>query len=312
VLQWQGRAVEAEEILARFDPTTLDESQLVRWGIPYVSILFWSLGKIEPAHEVLSLLRERVEHPSLKLVVEATGSAIDVHENRIAEGMTVAERVLADPHAPKQAIDFAAFAAGLAMPVAGRGRDFEPIAARCRAEQTRTDGMVRIMVRYCDVLAVASIGELDAADRRAASYALVSSTGQFLPWAIANIMAGLVASYRGKFDDVISTIEQALAALDAGASLPWRLPARLLLARAYAALGRADETERVLADAAEHTGQQVALHDPQLMIAKSWLAAAKGLEHEAGPIGPGRGSSGPAVRSVRRRSPRAARCRKVW
>src|SRR6185312_10543311 len=98
---------------------------------------------------------------------------------------------------------------------------------------------------------------------------------------IAKIMAGLVASYRGKFDEVISTIEQALAALDAGASLPWRLPARLLLVRAYAALGRADETERVLADAAEHTGQQVAVHDPQLMIAKSWLAAAKGLEYRA-------------------------------
>jgi ATP/maltotriose-dependent transcriptional regulator MalT len=141
--------------------------------------------------------------------------------------------------------------------------------------------MIRVMVRYCDVLALTYIGELDLADRRAADYAEFSSAGQFLGWAIAKITAGLVATYRGKFRDAISSIEQALAALDAEAPLPWRLPARLLLARAYAALGSTDEAERVLNDAKEHTGRYVAMNDPQLMIAKSWLAAAKGGERSA-------------------------------
>ena len=178
------------------------------------------------AHQVLALLRDRVQHPSLKLAVEAMGSAMAVHENRIAEGLAAAEHVLANPHAPKQAIDFAAFSAGLAMAVAGRGGDFEPIAARCRAEQKPTDGMIRASVRYCDVLALTSIGELDLADRRAAEYAEFSSTGQFAGWAVAKIMAGLVAAYRGKFPDVISSIEQALAALGAEAPRPWQFPAQ--------------------------------------------------------------------------------------
>ena len=51
--------------------------------------------------------------------------------------------------------------------------------------------------------------------------------------------------------------------------------------KAYAALGRTEEAERVLADAEEHSGRFMALHGPQLMIAKSWLAAAKGLERRA-------------------------------
>ena len=195
--------------------------------------------------------------------------------------MAAAERVLSDPHAPRQAVEFAAFAAGLAMPVVGRGCDFEPIAARCRAEQTATDGMIEAMVRYGDVLALTLTARLDAADQRAADYAHFSSAGQFLAWAIAKIMSGLVAVYRGRFPDAVSSIEQALAALTAEAPLPWRLPARLLLARAYAALGRVDEAERVLADAKEHTGQYMALHTPQRMIANSWLAAAKGLERDA-------------------------------
>ena len=280
-LLWQGHPVQADEILTRFEPQDLDELQLVQWGIPHLSILFWMMGDVAHAHQILALLRQRVQHPSLKLVVEATGSAIAVHENRIAEGLAAAERVLANPRAPKQAIDFAAYAAGLGMPVAGRGGDFEPIAARCRAEQKATDGMIRVMVRYGDVLALTSIGELDLADRRAADYAEFSSAGQRLGWAIAEIMAGLVAIYRGKFPDAISVIEQAIAAQAAEVSLAWRLPERILLAKAYAALGRADEAERVLADAAEHSGQQMAVHSPQLMVARSWLAAAKGLERRA-------------------------------
>jgi DNA-binding CsgD family transcriptional regulator len=280
-LLWQGHPVQANEILTKFEPEGLDELQLVQWGIPHLSILFWSMDDVARAGEVLALLRNRVTHPSLELVVAATESAIAVHQNRVADGIAEAERVLADPHAPKQAIDFAAFGAGMAMPVAGRGDDFEPIAARCRADQKATDGMIRVMVRYCDVHALAAIGELDLADRRAAEYAEFSSVGQFLGWGIAKVMAGLVAIYRGKFPDAVSSLEQALAALGAEDPLPWLLPVRLLLARAYAALGSPEQAERVLEDCQEHAGRSMALHEPQRIIAQSWLAAATRGERPA-------------------------------
>ncbi len=280
-LLWQGYTVQADEILSRFNPDDLDELQLVQWGIPHLSILFWTMGDVAQANQVLSLLRQRVQHPSLKLVVQATGAATAVHENRIAEGIAEAERVLAEPNAPKQAVEWAAFAAGLAMPVAGRGADFDPIAARCRAEQKATEGMIRVMVRYCDVLALTSIGELDVADKRAADYAEFSSAGQRLAWAVAKVAAGLVAVYRGKFPDAISALEQAVAAQAAEVTMPWRLPARILLAKAYAALGRPEEAERVFADSAEHTGPHLALHSPQMTVAKSWHAAAKGMDRRA-------------------------------
>jgi DNA-binding CsgD family transcriptional regulator len=280
-LLWQGHPVQANEILTKFEPESLDELQLVQWGIPHLSILFWSMDDVARAGEVLALLRKRVTHPSLKLVVAATESAIAVHQNRVSEGIAEAERVLADPHAPKQAIDFAAFGAGMAMPVAGRGGDFEPIAARCRADQKATDGMIRVMVRYCDVHALAAVGEFDLADQRAAEYAEFSSVGQFLGWGIAKVMAGLVATYRGKFPEAISSLEQALAALNAEDALPWLLPARLLLARAYAALGSREQAEGVLEDCKEHAGRSMALHEPQRMIAQSWLAAASRGERPA-------------------------------
>jgi hypothetical protein len=280
-LLWLGHAAEAEEVLARFDAADLDERQLIHWGVSRLSILFWAMGDVGRAHEVLAVLRERVEHPRARLVVDAVASAMAVHENKISEGLAAAEHVLSAPHAPKPAVDFAAFTAGLAMPVAGRGGDFEPIAARCRAEQEGTEVIIRILVLYCDVLALTYIGELDLADKRAAGYADFASAGQFLGWAIAKIRSGLVATHRGKFPDAISSIEEALATMETEAPLPWRLPARVLLARAYAGLGRTADAERVLANAAEHAGPFVALHAPQVTIAQSWLAAAKGLQPNA-------------------------------
>ncbi|WP_280501739.1 helix-turn-helix transcriptional regulator, partial [Nocardia farcinica] len=278
---WQGRPKEADQLLADFDPDDLDELQLVQWGLPHASVLFWAMGDVTRGHHTIDLLRERVEHPALRLVVDAADAAMAVHENRIAHGIDAAERVLADPDAPKQAVDWVAFALGLAMPVAGRGADFAPIAARSRAQQKTTDGMIRVMVCYGDVLALTLLGELGLADRRAAEYCQFHSSAQFLGWAIAKIGCATVATYRGRFRHAITEFEQALAALNAESSLPWKLPAQLILARAYAAVGEAGQAERVLTDAETHRGAHVALHEPQRVIARAWLAAATGNRHVA-------------------------------
>ena len=280
-LLWQGRTTEADNVLAQFDPDQLDELQLVLWGVPRAAIVFWSMADVPRTHQLLELMRARATHPAVRPIVDAAGAAIAVFENHLGEGLAAAEAVLADPEAPEQALECAAFAAGLAMPVVGRGGEFAPIAARCIAQQNSSDAMIRMIARYGEVLALTYIGELDRADQRAAEYAQFSSSGQFLGWAIAKIMAGLVATYRGRFLDAISSIEQALAALNAEHSLPWRLPARLLLVRAYAGLGRPDQAERVLADAKEHFGPQTALYDPELLVSKAWLAAARGGDRTA-------------------------------
>ncbi|MXP22105.1 AAA family ATPase [Gordonia sp. HNM0687] len=280
-LLWQGRIAESDGVLAAYDPDDLDELQLVQWGVPRMSGLFWSLGDVTQSTRLLHLMRDRVDHPALRLVVDAAGAAMAVHENRIDDGIEAAEKVLNDPESPSQAIDFAAFAAGLAMPVAGRGFDFEPIAARCRPEQKATDGMIKVMIRYGDVLALTTVGDLDQAHRRATEYAEFFSSGQFVGWAIAKIMVGLVATYRGAFREGAMAIEQALAALNAESSLPWRLPARLILVRAYAALGEVDKAQQVIEDAEEHSGPHLRLHEPQRILSRAWIAASAGSPRHA-------------------------------
>ncbi|GAY18491.1 LuxR C-terminal-related transcriptional regulator [Mycobacterium sp. shizuoka-1] len=280
-LLWQGRPDEAEEVLARFDPDELDEGQLVLWGIPRASIVFWSLGEADRADEVMALLRARVDNPILRPMVDAADAAFTVFQNRLVEGLAMAEAVLANPAAPEQAVETAAFAAGMAMPFAGRGGEFAEIAERCLHTQRSTDGLIRMMARYGEVLALVYTGNLDKAEGRAVEYAEFTSSGEFLGWAIATLMAGVVAGYRGKFAEAIPTIEQALAAFNAENSLPWRLPGRFLLARAYAGSGRPDDADRVLAEAGEHSGPSVALFDPQMLLVRAWVAAARGAGRRA-------------------------------
>src|ERR1700739_2658074 len=106
---------------------------------------------------------------------------------------------------------------------------------------------------YCDTTV-----EIDLAYRRVSEYAEFSSVGQYAGWGIAKVMAGLVAAYRGKFPDAVSSLEQALAALNAETPLPWLWPARLLLARAYAALGSPEQAEQVLEACKQHAGRSMA------------------------------------------------------
>ena len=104
-LLWQGRPDEADEILARFDPDDLDEVQLVLWGIPRASIVFWSLGEVTRTHEVMQLLRTRVSNPTLRPMVDAADAAFTIFENKLPEGLATAEAVLANPGAPEQAVE---------------------------------------------------------------------------------------------------------------------------------------------------------------------------------------------------------------
>ena len=74
----------------------------MQWGIPRLSNLFWSMGQIQEAHDILALLHARVTHLALRLIVEATGAAMAVHENRFDTGLAAAEAVLSNPNSPNR------------------------------------------------------------------------------------------------------------------------------------------------------------------------------------------------------------------
>ena len=275
-LLWQGNSAEAEETLNAFDPDEMNELELVRWGLVRIANLHWSMGDAEGADEVLELLRDKVTHAGLKLVVAGVASASRLFENQLEEAVELSERVLASPDASAAAVEWAVFGGALALALMGRGDDVEAVAERGHQFDDKVDGLLRYLTAFGEVRALVLSGDFDTAAKRSADIVRITSAGQYLAWGMANVLVGTVELGRGRFADTVSRMEQTVAALTSESAASWSFPARLLLAQSYCALGRADAGAKMMAELRTRSGRHVAVFGPQLRIAEAWLAAAEG------------------------------------
>lgn len=286
-LLWQGHRIEAERTLASFDPDQLNEVQLARWGSTRVSNLLWAMGDADRADEVLELVRSKVRHPKIALILTGLASACAVNENRLDDAFDAAEQVMnacdsgtADT-APPWAVWWAAFGGGLALALMGRGAAARQYAERGHEVEAHIDGLNRFMSTHAEVLALTLTGDLEAARRCATAYFGYSAPGQYLAWGMSKILQGTVDVACGRFPDGIDNLEQALAALSAEGAAAWMFPARIRLAEAYAALGRTAEAAEAIEGAAARGGRHSAVYEAQLDIARAWLAGAEGARTDA-------------------------------
>ena len=275
-LLWQGNAAEAEEILNAFDPNAMDEVELVRWGAARIANLQWSMGDAEGADDVLELLLSRINEHGLRLVVDGLASASRLFENQLDEAVELTQRVLADPTASASALEWAVFGGALALALMGRGGDVAAVAERGRTIENKADGLLRYLMAFGEIRALAVTGDFDTAEKRSSDIVAISSPGQYLAWGMANVLAGTVEVARGRFPDAVSRMEQTVAALTAESAASWSFPARLLLAQAYCVLGRIEPGAKMIAELRTRFGRHVAVFKPQLRIAEAWLAAAQG------------------------------------
>ncbi|NUP27822.1 MAG: helix-turn-helix transcriptional regulator [Nocardia sp.] len=275
-LLWQGHRIEAERTLAAFDPDELDAVQLARWGSTRVSNLLWATGDADRADEVLALVRARIGHPKIALIVTGLASACAVSENRLGEALADAREVFAATDAPPWAVWWAAFGGGLAAALMGRAQEARCYADRGHEVEAHIDGLNRFTSTHAEVLALVLTGDLTAAGHRATEYFGYSAPGQYLAWGMSKVLQGTVDVARGRFAAGIDNLEQALAALTTEGAAAWMFPARIRLAEAYSALGRTAAATEAIAEARARGGRHSAVYEPQLGIARAALAAAEG------------------------------------
>ncbi|MBS1691370.1 MAG: helix-turn-helix transcriptional regulator [Actinobacteria bacterium] len=275
-LLWQGKAAEAEETLSSFDPDGLNELDLARWGLARIANLHWSMGDAESADDVLELLRARITHEGLRLLVDGVASASRTFENQLEEAVALSQPVLAHTDAQPVAAVWAAFGGGLAYALMGRSDAAIAVAERGHRVDRDVDGLLRYLAAFGEIRAMTLIGDFDSATKQSADMIRITSAGQYLAWGMANVLAGTVGLARGDFSDTVSRMEQTVAALTSESAASWSFPARLLLAQAYCALGRAQAGAKMVAELKTRFGRHVAVFGPQLKIAESWLAASEG------------------------------------
>ncbi|MFF0528411.1 LuxR C-terminal-related transcriptional regulator [Nocardia amikacinitolerans] len=275
-LLWQGHRIEAERTLASFDADQLNEVQLARWGSTRVSNLLWAMGDADRADEVLADIRARVRHPKIIATLGGLASACAVNENRIEDAFAEAEAVMTTKGAPSWAVWWASFGGGLALALMGKAEAARQYAARGHEVEREIDGLNRFISTHGEVLALIYSGEFEAARRCATPYFGYTAPGQYLAWGLSKILQGTVDVAQGRFIDGIEHLEQALAALTTEGAAAWLFPARIRLAEAYSALGRAQDAAESVAEAARRGGRHSAVYEPQLEIAKACVAGAEG------------------------------------
>ncbi|MGW5076608.1 LuxR C-terminal-related transcriptional regulator [Rhodococcus sp. NPDC004095] len=277
---WQGHAAEAETALRRFDPDTLDEPQLVRWGVTRIANLLWAAGDADGADRVLDEVRRRVHDPHAVSVVRGLGAVVAVFENRLDEGLREAEAVLAEKDPLPWAEEWGTFAASMALALSGRGHAVAALAMRGDAVVNQVDGLTRYPAAIGPILALVLTGDLDGAARRAQLFLdHGAGTGQYIGWGQANILYASADLAAGRFADAAGRLEQAMAALtvgDSGSALAWSFPAYPYLAQAYSVLGRMADAAKVVAAGRDRYGRHVAVFGPIFEIGAAWAAAGQG------------------------------------
>src|SRR6185312_1804071 len=192
------------------------------------------------------------------------------------EAVTLCERVLADPSASPHAVQRAVLGGTYALALMGRFDQVAIVAARGHQVEDQVEGLLRHLSAFGEIWGLVLAGDFDTAEKLAADIVQISSPGQYLAWAMVNQLASMVEVARGRFPDVVSRMEQTVAALTSESTAAWSFPARLLLAQSYCALGRIEPGAKMVAELRTRFGRHVALFGPQLRIAESWLAAAEG------------------------------------
>ena len=275
-LSWQGNAIEAEEALRPFRLDTLNDHDLVRWGLARIANLQWSMGDAERAGEALKTLRATVSDPKLRLLVDGIGSATLSFENQLGHATALSQHVLSDQTASAAAVEWAVFGGAFALSLMGRGDEVAAMAKRGHTVKSGGDGLLRYLTAFGEVRALTLAGEFAAAAKRSAGFVKISSTGQYLAWSMANVLVGTVNLARGRFTDTVARMEQTVAALTSESAASWSFPARLLLAQSYCVLGHVGPGTGMVAELRTRFGKHVAVFGPQLRIAEAWLAAAEG------------------------------------
>jgi DNA-binding CsgD family transcriptional regulator len=280
-LVWQGKTAESEAILGAFDPETMTEFELARWGIARVANLHWSLGDTDAAGEILAMLEQRVSHPGLRLVIDGLASALLVLDGRLEEADALAQRVANDPGAPPAAVGWAAFGGAMAAALMGRTAEAARWVTRGHAIGDKIDSLLRFLLALGEVRALTLAGAFDAAQARSGDIVAITSPDQYRARAMANVLAGTVEVGRGQLRAAVARLEETLAALSGETAAAWSLPARLLLAQSYCGLGDPEAAAPLVAELREQASRGT-MFAPAVRIAEAWLAAAEG--HLSGAI----------------------------
>lgn len=270
-LAWQGRGREADAVLGQIDPSGLPEDQLMAWALPQAANQFWMLSEPERATAFLKATRQRVSTPRAQTTLDALAATFAMNAGAPQRALGLALEVLASPAADDTAVGWAGSTAALSCARLGAFDRVDAMAQRAVA--AGHPGLLRFTSGFGQTTALLMTGRLDRAEevaQRITDFTQLLQPGR----AVGEVLIADVALVRGQFDEAITLLRKATAAL-APTGYSWGPLAWMLLAQALGQRGMPVEAGKALSRAESRHGLKSMLFAPELALARAWTCFAR-------------------------------------
>jgi DNA-binding CsgD family transcriptional regulator len=277
-LSWTARGSSADDELQILQRIAADDVERARAAVPKVGNLLWTLGDATLAEQTLEAARASVRDRLPALELDALRSVVDAWAGRTEQGANLAAAVLAEPDCSGDAVIIAAYGLATCAGGLGRMRGLADAVTRVRSlSGSPSLGLTRVALLGGHwPRALRLVGALHEAERDAQREADLYATHPGPARMITLSGYGRVAADRGQVRTAVRRIRDA-----AGPVRPPGWTYSLLLAQvvSLAAMGDVEAARAGLAEAERQPG--LALHDPDVTLARAWVAAAEGALTEA-------------------------------
>lgn len=277
-----GQGDEAEAVLADLSGDCVTDIELAEVTACRVANMFWGLARWDTAEAMLDDAERVVRNPTGRLELAAIRSVCDSWLARPRRAAEAAARVLADPSSSAGARMWAAWGAATAQCGLGRPGELEP--ALARVDRSAGASYTRLLWAGVDVAwnrALRLTGRLADAERAARPYQDSMLDMISGPHHLGSIICGELARDQGRVATAAKLLRQAWARVRGTRSYTFvfYIPVRLTTALAMA--GDATGARRSLAELEVARDPISVFLEPDVHLARAWVAAAEGVVSEA-------------------------------
>ncbi|MGW2559137.1 LuxR C-terminal-related transcriptional regulator [Streptomyces sp. NPDC001514] len=282
-LSWQNRAAEADAELSALAEYASSDGQRLTVAVPRAANLFWPGRRPDSAQSVLDEAVRDITDPGALRVIEGARAAFHAFLGRPHAAVECARTALASGELPDQALLLASFGHVAGLCDLGRADEAAAVAARAYAAAARSFDAAVPGYGLCDLhmaglRRAGRIHEAQAiAEVRAAQGAEATGMLQLMDGALS----GHAALYGGRLATAIRALREARAGLAPVDTQGFAYRCLMSLTQALAMSGQPEQARRALTRLERERHPGLVLLDPELLLARAWVAAAEGALGEA-------------------------------
>jgi DNA-binding CsgD family transcriptional regulator len=281
-LVWQGRAAEAERELAMLAGRATTDLERVQIADLRTHNLFWTLRRPADAEAMLDDTGRQLTEPSAKRLLAAPRAAIYADLGRPRQAVQAATEALAEASLPDHLVVLASWGLVGGLGMLGRADEISAVTTRgyVAAALAPNAAVARMGLRYRHMIGLKLAGYLHEAEHLALEAHRESQDNWFPHSGLVVLGSALLA--RGQVDNALRWLREASARLDVlGEMGGWLFRCQLSLTQALAMAGEGGAATQAMGELEQNRHPGFAFLEPELMLARAWVAAAEGAVSQA-------------------------------